>query len=61
MTLFGKEDLCAVIDTIREWENVDQDYIFLFGGSQGGLVCPSSKEYMIKYEGSCYIQPKYPR
>lgn len=39
MTLFTeKEDLCAVIDEIKKWDNVDRDNIFLFGGSQGGLV-----------------------
>lgn len=39
MTLFTeKEDLCAVIDAIKNWENVDSDNIFLFGASQGGLV-----------------------
>ncbi len=39
MTIFTeKEDLSAVIDTIKEWENVDGDNIFLFGGSMGGLV-----------------------
>ena len=37
MTIFTeKEDLSAVIDTIKDWEQVDQDHIFLFGGSQGG-------------------------
>lgn len=39
MTLFTeKEDLSAVVDTIKGWENVDRENIFLFGGSQGGLV-----------------------
>ncbi|NMB19107.1 MAG: alpha/beta fold hydrolase [Erysipelothrix sp.] len=39
MTLFTeKEDLLAVIDEVKNWEQVDNDQIFLFGGSQGGLV-----------------------
>ncbi|SES13459.1 hypothetical protein SAMN04487944_11985 [Gracilibacillus ureilyticus] len=39
MTIFTeKEDLCAVIDTIKNWESIDPDHIFLFGGSMGGLV-----------------------
>lgn len=39
MSIFTeKEDLCAIIDTIRGWENVDRENIFLFGASQGGLV-----------------------
>jgi dienelactone hydrolase len=39
MSIFTeKEDLSAVIDTIKNWENVDADNIFLFGASQGGLV-----------------------
>ena len=33
-----KEDLCAVIDEIKNWDNVDPDNIFLFGASQGGLI-----------------------
>ncbi|PZD97184.1 cinnamoyl ester hydrolase [Paenibacillus sambharensis] len=39
MTIFTeKEDLCAVIDSVKQWEQVDASSIFLFGGSQGGLV-----------------------
>lgn len=39
MTIFTeKEDLSAVVETIKTWENVDPDNIFLFGGSMGGLV-----------------------
>lgn len=59
MTLFTeKEDLCAVIDTIREWENVDQDYIFLFGGSQGGLVSAlAAEEYIDKIRGLLLLYP----
>lgn len=39
MTIFTeKEDLSAVIDHLKTWEQIDNDRIFLFGGSQGGLV-----------------------
>ena len=39
MTIFTeKEDLLAVLDYIEGQEMVDKDHIFLFGGSQGGLV-----------------------
>lgn len=39
MTIFTeKEDLTAVLDYIRILDFVDADNIFLFGGSQGGLV-----------------------
>lgn len=39
MTLFTeKEDLNAVIDAVKTWEQVDADRIFLFGASQGGLI-----------------------
>jgi uncharacterized protein len=31
-------DLCAVIDNVKKWDKIDGDNIFLFGGSQGGLV-----------------------
>ncbi|WP_197276394.1 S9 family peptidase [Bacillus sp. JCM 19034] len=50
MSIFTeKEDLCAVIDTVRDWENVDRDNIFLFGGSQGGLVTALAAEEYIDY------------
>lgn len=39
MTIFTeKEDLSAVISDVKKWDNVDTKNIFLFGGSQGGLV-----------------------
>lgn len=48
MTIFTeKEDLSAVIEEIRTWEKVDKNNIFLFGGSQGGLVTALVAE---KYE-----------
>lgn len=45
MTLFTeKEDLNAVIDEVKKWECVDSDHIYLFGGSQGGLVSALTAE-----------------
>lgn len=39
MTLFTeKEDLIAVIDKLKTYDSVDNDNIYLFGASQGGLV-----------------------
>ncbi len=45
MTIFTeKSDLLAVFDYIELMENVDADQIFLFGGSQGGLVATLATE-----------------
>lgn len=39
MTIFTeKEDLLAVFDYVSKLDNVDAESIYLFGGSQGGLV-----------------------
>lgn len=61
MTLFTeKEDLCAVIDTIRSWENVDTNNIFLFGASQGGLVTAlTAEEYIDKVKGIMLLFPAF--
>ncbi len=45
MTIFTeKSDLLAVFDYIELMENVDAEQIFLFGGSQGGLVTTLATE-----------------
>lgn len=45
MTIFTeKENLLAVHDYISKLENVDSDNVFLFGGSQGGLVTSLATE-----------------
>lgn len=45
MTLFTeKEDLIAIIEEVKKWENVESDKIFLFGGSQGGMVSAMTAE-----------------
>lgn len=39
MTIFTeKQDLEAVIDEVQTWDCIDKSNLFLFGGSQGGLV-----------------------
>lgn len=45
MTIFTEvEDLMAVLDTVETWQAVDQDRIFLFGESMGGLVSALTAE-----------------
>ena len=45
MTLFTeKEDLNAVMDTVKGWECVDNNNIYLFGASQGGMVSALTAE-----------------
>lgn len=45
MTIFTeKEDLSAVLDTIKSRDDVDRNHIFLFGGSMGGLVTALTAE-----------------
>lgn len=53
-----KEDLCAVIEAVKAWENVDRDRIFLFGGSQGGLVTAlAAEEYKEQIQGILLLFP----
>ncbi|MFN7251541.1 MAG: alpha/beta hydrolase family protein [Anaerobacillus sp.] len=61
MSIFTeKEDLCAVIDTIRDWNNVDRDNIFLFGGSQGGLVTAlAAEELKEEIRGIVLLYPAF--
>ena len=45
MTLFTeKEDLNAVIDEVLTWDWVDKRHIYLFGGSQGGMISALTAE-----------------
>jgi dienelactone hydrolase len=59
MSIFTeKEDLCAAIDTIKNWDNVDRDNIFLFGASQGGLVTALvADEYVEQIKGILLLFP----
>ena len=61
MSIFTeKEDLCAVIDTISDWDNVDRDNIFLFGGSQGGLVTALvAEDYAEMIKGMLLLFPAF--
>jgi dienelactone hydrolase len=61
MTIFTeKEDLCAVIDTIKNWENVDCNHIFLFGESQGGFVTAlAAEEYAEEIKGVLLLFPAF--
>ena len=45
MTLFSEiEDLKAALSTVSSMDNVDNDHIYLFGTSQGGLVTALAAE-----------------
>ncbi len=45
MTIFTeKEDLLAVFDYVCTMDNVDPEQVYLFGGSQGGLVAAMATE-----------------
>ncbi len=59
MTIFTeKEDLNAVLDEVREWEMIDKDNIFAFGGSQGGLVTSLvAEERMNQIRGMILLFP----
>ncbi|ENH96925.1 putative cinnamoyl ester hydrolase [Gracilibacillus halophilus YIM-C55.5] len=59
MTIFTeKEDLCAVIETIKKWNNVDSERIFLFGESMGGLVSALvADEYVADIKGLLLLFP----
>ncbi|MDX8046832.1 alpha/beta fold hydrolase [Gracilibacillus sp. S3-1-1] len=61
MTIFTeKEDLVAIIETISDWETVDEDSIFLFGGSQGGLVSAlAAADYNEKIKGLLLLFPAF--
>jgi len=59
MTIFTeKEDLCAVIDNVKTWDQVNEHHIFLFGGSQGGLVSAlASDERINDIKGLLLLYP----
>ncbi|SFR88685.1 alpha/beta hydrolase family protein [Anaeromicropila populeti] len=59
MTIFTeKSDLLAVIDYIRTLEQVNDQQIFLFGGSLGGLVTTlAAEEYIDKVKGMILYYP----
>lgn len=59
MTIFTeKEDLIAVLEAAGEWTSVDDDNIYLFGESQGGLVSALvAKEYEAEIKGLVLLYP----
>lgn len=42
--LTEKEELCAVLDAVQSWEDVDRNNIFVVGASQGGFVTALAAE-----------------
>lgn len=61
MTIFTeKSDLLAVFDYMELMENVDSEQIFLFGGSQGGLVTSlATEERAEKVKGMILYFPAF--
>jgi dipeptidyl aminopeptidase/acylaminoacyl peptidase len=61
MTIFTEvDDLCAVIDYIKDLDRIDQNNIFLFGGSQGGLIAAlTAEEYMEEVKGVILLFPAF--
>lgn len=59
MTLFTeKEDLIAIVNEVKKWENTDK--IFLFGGSQGGMVSAmTADEIENDIEGLILLYPAF--
>ena len=59
MTIFTeKEDLLAVFDYVSKLEYVDSENIYLFGGSQGGLVTTLAAEELVdKVKGIALYYP----
>ena len=59
MTLFTeKEDLIAIVDEVKRWEQTDK--IFLFGGSQGGMVSAMTAEEIEEdIEGLILLYPAF--
>lgn len=59
MTIFTeKEDLLAVVDALSEKEELDSKNLFLFGGSQGGLVSAlTAEEIKDKVRGLVLLFP----
>lgn len=59
MTIFSeKEDLLAVFDAVCGWETTEKENIFVFGGSQGGLVTAlAAEERKDKVKGMILLYP----
>ncbi len=61
MTVFTeKEDLFSVLNTVKAWQHVDSDGIFLFGGSMGGLVSAlAAEERSEEIRGMVLLYPAF--
>ena len=61
MTVFTeKEDLCAVLDTVRSWQNADPGQIFVLGESMGGLVTAlTAEERGAEIQGMALLYPAF--
>lgn len=61
MTIFTeKSDILAIFDYFQTMENVDKEQIFLFGGSQGGLVTAlAAEERAEKVKGMILYFPAF--
>jgi len=61
MTIFTeKEDLMAVFNYIKNMDIVDKENVFLFGGSQGGLVTAlAAEEYVDEIKGMILYFPAF--
>ena len=61
MTIFTeKVDLEAVIKSVKQWDIVDKNNIFLFGASQGGLVTAlTAEEHCEDIRGIILIYPAF--
>lgn len=61
MTIFTEEDdLKAVINNILKWDNIDNNNIFLFGESQGGLIAAlTCEDYYDKIRAMILLFPAF--
>jgi len=61
MTIFTEvDDLCVIIDYIKGLYRIDQNNIYLFGGSQGGLIAAlTAEEYIADVKGLLLLFPAF--
>lgn len=61
MTIFTEiSDLKAVLENLKEWDNIDKNNIFLFGESQGGFVTSLAiEDYINEIKGVILLYPAF--
>ena len=61
MTIFTEvEDLSAVVDEVYSWKKVNQEQVYLFGGSQGGFVSALvAEKFKEKVRGLLLLFPAF--